>query len=603
MTRCAARKMILVGLSGLLVHISTPAAELRVAAPLISLPWSGAGFIEESVRYLAWQLPEDQIILEWERTQDIPRLMKEGRYDLAILPSMVLEYKWETSLRALSSMASRRAPDPDRGAAGVFVVREDRPWMTVLDLHGVRAAASDKSHVGGYLACAAELANLGWEAERFFSSLELYGVLNDRRMLDALRDGRIDVAMLRAGYFEDVKEASGRDAMKGLRVISPQADQLSDVHSTRTYPGLTVYSGEHVDPKIIHRVLSTLLSKPLNGWGQYWTVPAHQEGIDDLARTLKIGSYSYLKDWSIQRIWREYRTPITVLIMLLAGLLMHSWRTEVLVRKRTAELRKAMEHQLRAERALQVKNERIQALEKDIVIGHMSSIFAHEMNLPLGAMRNVLHGMRVSIDDVLGIVDEKTASLLLELDHGMQVIQKQLSRAVDIVNRVRAYARNPRTQAEIIDLNASVDAVAKKLQARTSREVGVRLMNGHAWVRCEPLELEIVLQNLLKNAIEASAEADTGIRVSVIEKPDSIAVEIENRCSGPADAIVSLLNQGKMPSSKAEGLGLGLKIAASLIERYEGGLEYTALPDSCIRTVLTLPMARKGQEEQGGARA
>lgn len=592
--------MILVGLTAGIVQADAMAARLRVVAPLISPPWSGAVFIEESIHYLSWQLPDDEIVLQWERTQDIPRLLNEGRYDIGILPAAVIDYHSMPSLRALTSMASRRAPDPDHGAAGVFVVKDNAPWHQLSDLNGLKATTSDKSIVGGYLACMAEIAYRGWDTEKFFSSLDVFGVLNDRMVLDAVRDGRADVALLRSSYVEDVKEANGRDALKGLRVITPQSDQLLDVHSTRTYPGPTLYSAEHVDPKLIHRVLSTLLSKPVNGWGQFWTVPSHQEGTDALARALKIGPYAYLKEWSLERIWREYRTAISVGLVFILGLLIHSWRSEVLIRKRTSELREAMEQQLRAERALQVQNERIQSLEKDVLVGHLSSIFAHEMNLPLGSIRNVLHGMRVAVDEVLGVADEKTAALLMELDEGLRVIQGQLTRAVDIVNRVRAYAKNPSMPTQVNDLNVLLVNVYDNLRARMKNGQALKMERSTipVWVRCDPMELEVVIQNLLKNALEAAPQGDgPEVLVVVTQNETSAILEIENACTDSKESMLALMSQGRVPSSKPEGLGLGLKIVGTLIERYEGKLTFEKQPDGKIKTILTLPKAQREEKE------
>ena len=313
--------------------IDAQATTVRIAAPIVAPPWSGAKFIEESVDYLRWKLPGDQFDLTWEEPAKIGKLLQSGQADIGIVPSGVLNPTETETARLISTMASRRTPLPDRSSSCVFVVRKDSTAHSLKDLQGLSAGAGDPNAIDGMLACLGEIEKNAGASDRFFSRIQIFGPLGDRKTLRALKKNSIDVAMIRSGYAEDVLEASGRDILEDFRVIGRKQGELLDVHSATAYPGPSVMASSSLDPALVHAILATLLNKPLNGWGQYWTVPAAGDSIDELSRSLKIGPYAYLKTWTLKRIWTEYRLPIIVLLIMVLGLILHGWRSEVLVRR------------------------------------------------------------------------------------------------------------------------------------------------------------------------------------------------------------------------------------------------------------------------------
>lgn len=220
---------------------------IRVIAPIISPPWSGATLVEETVALLRWKLPGRRVTLAWEEPARMPGLLSAASTGadavIALLPPEALLLSPERDIRILSSMASRASPDPDNASACVILVREESPARTIADLRGARAVSGDPKSLAGHLACLGEVARAGFDPDKFFASMRLEGPLGERDAVEILREGRADAALVRAGLAEDVRAASGEDLLAGLRVIEERpagAEGLRAGRSTDAYPGLSV---------------------------------------------------------------------------------------------------------------------------------------------------------------------------------------------------------------------------------------------------------------------------------------------------------------------------------------------------------------------------
>ena len=116
-------------------------------------------------------------------------------------------------------------------------------------------------------------------------------------------------------------------------------------------------------------------------------------------------------------------------------------------------------------------------------------------------------------------------------------------------------------------------------------------------VMIDLLQIEQVLINLLRNAIEAIGESG-GMRGSVVIEAkvvDADFVEVRVADNGPGFP-PRLLESAFLPlsSNKAEGLGIGLPLCRSIVEAHGGQLWLdTGTEGAAIR--FTLPIAKTSQ--------
>lgn len=169
-----------------------------------------------------------------------------------------------------------------------------------------------------------------------------------RAVVTDVLSGRTDAGILRACFLEELERSGLRGAYGELRVLDERKDDgLHCRHSTPAYPGWMLASTASLSQEAARAITAVLLTKPANAWGQHWTVSPNVEAYDDLFRTLRIGPYAYLREWTLARIWSEWKAAIIIVLISIVGLCVHGFVLEKLVGLRTRELKEAWKNSRR----------------------------------------------------------------------------------------------------------------------------------------------------------------------------------------------------------------------------------------------------------------
>lgn len=228
------------------------------------------------------------------------------------------------------------------------------------------------------------------------------------------------------------------------------------------------------------------------------------------------------------------------------------------VAERSAELAAAQDELLRKERLA--------------VLGQLAGGMAHQLRNPLGAIQNAIS---LVLHDALG-EQQRDA---------MRVIQEEVVRADQIIAALLDYARiapPDRRRVPVVDLVAVVtdlealpDTIAVEVEVSPELEVDVDVP-----------QVQMALGNLVRNAREAMPN---GGRVQWRGTGTGETVELALQDTGPG-VPASRRDQLFQPliTSKAEGSGLGLCTARSLIENQGGRLDFCAT-DGGACFVVRLP--------------
>ena len=221
--------------------------------------------------------------------------------------------------------------------------------------------------------------------------------------------------------------------------------------------------------------------------------------------------------------------------------------------------------------------------------GEMAGAVAHEVSQPLTALANygraaqlMLAGNREAAEQLPAVVEK---------------ILAEAQRAGEVVRRLRDFFRAGTTRLEQVavkDVLASARAVS--LQAKGAERVSVEFEAepGLPLLYVDRLQVELVLRNLIANALEAVASP--GVRdgrVSVIARRhdiDHVRFEVLDNGPGVDGAVRDRLFE-PFSSAKAGGLGLGLAVSRAIAEAHGGSLE--ARPGGHGEFHLILP-CRKG---------
>ena len=157
---------------------------------------------------------------------------------------------------------------------------------------------------------------------------------------------------------------------------------------------------------------------------------------------------------------------------------------------------------------LQEQKDKLTHMSRLSSMGEMASGFAHEVNQPLTAINNYAQVCRRA----LGRESFDRAFV----DEAMEKVATQAQRAGDIISRIRSFVKKPDHCLEEIDCNRLIQDIVKlaEVDARNNQiEIHLDLAEGLPMVRIDPIQIQQVALNLIRNAMEAMKDQpNTGYR-------------------------------------------------------------------------------------------
>lgn len=536
-------------------RFATPAVNVkrpvRVAIVKYVRPAPNEEIVPASVAALRQYFGEDRVRVTHLSLTELADAIRRGEVDVFLSSAGFYRRLADEGVKSLVSAVSLSYPDPNHGDGTAIVTAADRTDIeTLKDVKGGVLATSTPTAFTGLLVPYGEMMKQGFKVDGFFSETLYLG--DDDAMETApghLLDGTADVAFLRLCFLEEWLERHPEHAGK-FKVIN-RKDGPGEVcaRSTALYPTWTVATTKVTDPRVSRSVTQALLAlKPTGSNGIYWGVATDYSSVDKLFRDTRTGPYAYLNTWSLKRFIAEYWHWLMLATVLVAGLILHSVR-----------------------------------------VTQLSVIFAHEMRQPLGAISLYSLGLR----RMLGNGSTDTARMTDVIDR----LDRQTERANEIVARVRSYAKAEQPTRVLVSLREQVDRAAADLKTTGRYRTALRVVvTDEPVVTADPLEMELVALNLMKNALEASdAAGGAGEVVVTLSEEDERAIITVADDGGGTRETVERLNRG-LGSTKAEGLGLGLSIVRGILEAYGGRLAFSTRRQGGLVARATVPVREVSAE-------
>lgn len=219
-------------------------------------------------------------------------------------------------------------------------------------------------------------------------------------------------------------------------------------------------------------------------------------------------------------------------------------------------------------------------------LGEMASTLAHELNQPLAAIANYSQGCVRLLRDM----DDAVA---VRLKEALEETARQSLRAGGIIRHLREFVTRGETEKEPVDIRKLIEE-AGALALVGSRERGVRSVfdfaPGAATVMVDSVQIQQVLINLMRNAMEAMRDSERRelvVRTSPGED-GSVIVEVSDTGPGISDEIAARLFQ-PFVTSKPAGMGIGLSISRRIVEAHGGELSASRNSQSGATFRFSLP--------------
>lgn len=236
--------------------------------------------------------------------------------------------------------------------------------------------------------------------------------------------------------------------------------------------------------------------------------------------------------------------------------------------------------------------EKAEKLQRDLhhvsrvsAMGTMAATIAHELSQPLTAAGNYLAGAERMVRSLEGAGAESLGGLI-------ERARAQISRAGEIIRRARDTAMSDSSPHEVVGLGLLVTRALELIEvtgACAEVQIATQLDPAAEMVCVDPVQIEQVLLNLIRNACQAMARSPRR-ELSIVSRPrDDGFVELCIADTGtglPPDADVF----AAFVRSTSGGLGIGLSLSRTLVESHGGSMWAHNNPDGGASFRFTLPM-------------
>ncbi|MCC6361634.1 MAG: PAS domain S-box protein [Phycisphaerales bacterium] len=223
-------------------------------------------------------------------------------------------------------------------------------------------------------------------------------------------------------------------------------------------------------------------------------------------------------------------------------------------------------------------------------MGEMVSGLAHELNQPLCAIVNYAEA---GIEMLAG---GRAASP--DLAKALSGVARQAERAGDVIRRSREFARRREPHRGPVDIKSTVrDVVALTRFDALQHEARVRMKFARRLPRvlADPIQVEQVLVNLVRNGLEAMRGIERRRRVLTIEatsRRGMVEVAVQDCGPGIAEAERRRLFEPFF-TTKPDGMGMGLSISRSILEMHDGRIWCDASDSTGTTFRFRLPTSRR----------
>ncbi len=248
---------------------------------------------------------------------------------------------------------------------------------------------------------------------------------------------------------------------------------------------------------------------------------------------------------------------------------------------------------VRAQESLRASQERLRRSERLASVGTLAAGIAHEINNPVGT---ILLGASHALETLARKPD--LAAGIPGIETSLQEIVEDAERCGAIVKSVLQFSRQQSSEKWPGDVNDRIAQVVDMLRADAERrEVSIEMDLAAALpeVRMNPTEIEQVLVNLIRNAIEASDRPGVRIVVRSAACGDGVLVSVEDDGPGMSDdARIHLFDPFFTTRRERGGTGLGLSISHGIASDHGGTLDVESRLGLGTTVTLTLPAGEDG---------
>jgi two-component system sporulation sensor kinase B len=220
----------------------------------------------------------------------------------------------------------------------------------------------------------------------------------------------------------------------------------------------------------------------------------------------------------------------------------------------------------------------MQKSEKLNIVSELAASVAHEVRNPLTVVRGFIQLLE-STEDVKN--KEYMRLVLAELDRAEQIISDYLNLARPQIDKKEYICLS----AQLIEMTTLMSSFAAMRGVYLQVEIAEEL-----YTVGDKTKLKQAIMNVVKNGIEAIQENKGYLKVTAVQKDESIVIRVKDSGVGMTKEQLTRLGQPYY-SLKEKGTGLGLMVTFSILQAHNGTIVYKSEIGKGTEAIITLPAA------------
>jgi C4-dicarboxylate-specific signal transduction histidine kinase len=220
-------------------------------------------------------------------------------------------------------------------------------------------------------------------------------------------------------------------------------------------------------------------------------------------------------------------------------------------------------------------------------MGQLTASIAHEIKQPIATARN---NARAALNFL-----DKSPPDVAEVREALTCIVEDADRASHVVDRIGSLVKKAPPRKEVVDLNAAILEVTALIRGEAVKSgvtVGTQFAGDSPPIRCDRVQLQQVMLNLIVNAIQSMSGVEDGNRelhISTVSiEPEGVCVAVRDTGHGLRPESLPRLFE-PFYTTKPDGMGMGLSICRSIVESHGGRLWATSCEPRGALFQFTIP--------------
>lgn len=251
---------------------------------------------------------------------------------------------------------------------------------------------------------------------------------------------------------------------------------------------------------------------------------------------------------------------------------LYAEKLESIIEKRTRALRESEERRVKAERLA--------------AIGELAASVGHDLRNPLTAINGAVYCLRMKM---------RKYRPNEEVEEMFHVIEKASKYANKIVEDLLDFSREMRLTKSCVTVTALIEKALKEIEIPES--VKVKVLTDETTIHVDPEQMGRVFTNIMKNAVEAMPRGGE-LKIRSNKKDGKIIIEFEDTGVGiPKKNLKRIFEP--LFTTKARGVGLGLKICKRIVDAHGGKIEVESRKGKGTIFKVILPLEVKQNEKSG----